>query len=328
MNKLLLACFLIAIVASADVPSWAYDSFAHWCTKWEKTYDSPTERNYRVGVFYTNMMYIHETNTAQKSYQLDINMFADLTTDEFLEMYTGFKPTLSLQGPNYKEIITTGAVPASVNWTAAGAVTGVKNQQQCGDCWAFSTTGSLEGIYEIKTGTLTSFSEQQLTDCSDAYGNQGCNGGLMDDAFKYVEAKGIMTEAQYPFKGVDGTCKYNAADVVFKITGYTDVPPSNNDALQAAAAQQPVSIGIDAEAIMFYSSGIFDNKNCGTELDHGVLVAGYGTDAGTNYWLVKNSWGETWGEAGYIRFVRATGTGTAICGLNLQASYPEYTDSL
>jgi len=230
---------------------------------------------------------------------------------------------------NYKSInVDVSTLPATVDWVTAGAVTPIKNQGQCGDCWAFSTTGSLEGVYEINTKNLTSFSEQQLTDCSDSYGNEGCNGGLMDDAFEYVMAQGIETEKQYPFVGVDQTCAYNAADVVFKITGFTNVPPSNNDDLQAAVAQQPISIAIDAEAIMFYSSGIFDNKNCGTSLDHGVLAVGYGTEESTDYWLVKNSWGTSWGMSGYIKFVRATGSGTAICGLNLMASYPTWNDTL
>jgi len=323
MNKALIFCLIVALAASTEIPSWVYDSFDSWCNKFEKTYDSPSERNYRVGIFYTNLQHINKENAAQKSYKLAMNQFTDLTTSEFLEMYTGFKPKAT-KTMNYVTLPTAN-LPTTVNWVTAGAVTAIKNQGQCGDCWAFSTTGSLEGIYEINTKNLTSFSEQQLTDCSDSYGNEGCNGGLMDDAFEYVEKQGIQSEASYPFVGVDTKCTYNKADVVFTITGYTNVPASNNDALQAAVAQQPISIAIDAEAIMSYSSGIFDNKNCGTSLDHGVLAVGYGEEDSTDYWLVKNSWGTSWGMSGYIKFVRATGSGTAICGLNLMASYPTWT---
>jgi len=327
MNKAIILCLIVALAASTEIPSWVYESFDNWSTRFEKMYASPSERNYRVGVFYTNLQYILKENSIQTNYKLGVNQFTDLTTSEFLEMYTGLKPRERTM--NYQTInVDVKTLPATVDWVTAGAVTPIKNQGQCGDCWAFSTTGSLEGVYEITTKNLTSFSEQQLTDCSDAYGNEGCNGGLMDDAFEYVEAKGIETEKQYPFVGVDQKCKYVASDVVFKITGYTDVPPSNNDDLQAAVAQQPISIGIDAEAIMSYSSGIFDNKNCGTSLDHGVLIVGYGTTSGTDYWLVKNSWGTSWGMSGYIKFIRATGKGTAICGLNLQASYPTWNQSL
>jgi len=244
-------------------------------------------------------------------------------------MYTGlstpaFKPTTSVPMTTVRKAQN---LPTSIDWSQKGAVTPIKNQGQCGSCWAFSTTGSLEGIYAITTGTLDSFSEQQLVDCSDSFGNMGCDGGLMDQAFQYVEANGIELESTYPYKGVDGKCQYKAASTIFKIDNYTDVTPKDNDALQAAVAGQPVSIAIDAENIMFYSSGIFDNKNCGDSLDHGVLIVGYGTANSTDFWKVKNSWGASWGEEGYIRFIRVSGQVEAICGLNLEPSYPAYTAS-
>jgi len=328
MYKLLAVALIIAAVsAQSAIPTWAYDSFDHWCAKYGKTYDSPAEKEYRVGVYYTNMVFIHTSNTATTSYTLAVNGFADLTVEEFLEMYTGLNVTPTKMTERKERKLQAASVNETVDWVSAGAVTAIKNQGQCGDCWAFSTTGSVEGVYFLSGNPLTSFSEQQLTDCSDSFGNMGCNGGLMDDAFKYIEQNGIETESDYPFRGVDQKCQYKSSDVVFKITDYTDVPASDNDALQVAVNQQPVSIAIDAENIMFYSSGVFDNKNCGTQLDHGVLAVGYGTDSTTNqpYWLVKNSWGTSWGEAGYIRFLRASGQGTAICGLNLMASYPEYS---
>jgi C1A family cysteine protease len=326
---LLIALALTATYAqSSNIPTWAYDTFAHWMTKFGITYDSPTEKEYRAGVFYNNLLYIHQTNSAQNDYQLGANQFAALTTDEFLEMYTGYNTGIQkIEGAKQANLMDVSTLPTEWDWQSNGAVTGVKNQGQCGDCWAFSTVGALEGLYQIKTGTLDSFSEQQLTDCSDAFGNMGCNGGLMDNAFKYVEQYGIETESDYPFVGTDQKCKYNSADVVYKITGYTDVTPKNNDDLQTALYQQVVSIAIDAENIMLYTSGVFSNTNCGTQLDHGVTLVGWGVDSSSSkpYWRVKNSWGTSWGESGYIRFLRATGAGTAICCLNCDASYPTWS---
>jgi C1A family cysteine protease len=323
---LLIVALALTANAQSTYPSWVYDSFSHWMNKFDMTYDSPTEQEYRVGVYYNNLQYINKVNSAQTSYTLGANQFADLTVDEFLEMYTGYNTDIQkIPGTPQTRVLQAGDLPASVDWQAAGAVTPIKNQGQCGDCWAFSAIAAMEGIYEIVSGTLDSFSEQQLTDCSDSFGNMGCNGGLMDDAFKYAEQYGIETEADYPFKGVNGKCQYDATKVVYKITGYTDVTPKDNDALQTASAQQPVSIAIDAENIMMYTGGIFNDKNCGTQLDHGVTLTGYGTDSGTDYWRVKNSWGDTWGEAGYIRFIRESGTGTAMCCLNCDASYPTWS---
>jgi len=226
--KYIALALLIAVVASqTTVPTWVYDSFDHWCTKFSKTYDSPTERTFRVGVYYTNIQYIYATNAKQSSFTLAVNQFADLTQAEFVEMYTG------LSTPKITTTTTTATttirkaqnIPASIDWTTLGAVTPIKNQGQCGSCWAFSTTGSLEGVYAITTGTLNSYSEQQLVDCSEAYGNYGCDGGLMDNAFEYVMAQGIELESVYPYVAVDQTCAYNAANVIFKNTGFTNVTP-------------------------------------------------------------------------------------------------------
>jgi len=216
----------------------------------------------------------------------------------------------------------TDAPPAAIDWRAKGAVTAIKNQQQCGSCWAFSTTGSVEGAWAIAKGQLVSLSEQQLVDCSGPEGNQGCNGGLMDDAFKFIIAnKGICTEASYPYTAVTGTCQTTCTPVV-TISSYADIPASNETALYNAVGQQPVSIAIEADqsGFQFYSGGVFDDPTCGTALDHGVLAVGYDHDATTNldFWFVKNSWGNTWGEQGYIRMVR----GKNECGLAMMASYP------
>nr|1S4V_A Chain A, cysteine endopeptidase [Ricinus communis]1S4V_B Chain B, cysteine endopeptidase [Ricinus communis] len=216
-------------------------------------------------------------------------------------------------------------VPASVDWRKKGAVTSVKDQGQCGSCWAFSTIVAVEGINQIKTNKLVSLSEQELVDC-DTDQNQGCNGGLMDYAFEFIKQRGgITTEANYPYEAYDGTCdvsKENAPAV--SIDGHENVPENDENALLKAVANQPVSVAIDAGGsdFQFYSEGVFTGS-CGTELDHGVAIVGYGTTIdGTKYWTVKNSWGPEWGEKGYIRMERGISDKEGLCGIAMEASYP------
>jgi len=221
--------------------------------------------------------------------------------------------------------LPTTSIPDSVDWVAAKKVTGVKDQGQCGSCWAFSTTGSIEGGYAVDNNcdATVTISEQELVDCSTAQGNQGCGGGLMDQAFEFVIANGgLCSEADYPYTATNNNCTSSGCKSVLSITKYVDVPVNNEDQLQAAVATRPVSVAVDAETWQFYSGGVL-TSSCGTSLDHGVLAAGYGTDNGQAYWLVKNSWGGSWGEAGYIRLARGTGSGNpGQCGICMAASYP------
>jgi len=269
------------------------------------------------------MDFVEKHNAGNETWEVELNKFADLTSAEFKIMYNGYKPELRRQQrlPTLNDL-RVGAYPTgSVDWVAKGAVTGIKDQGQCGSCWSFSTTGSVEGIVQIKHGHLTSLSEQQLMDCSVSYGNLGCSGGLMDNAFKYVTANGLCTEAAYPYTARDGTCKSSSCTMSAdsKIMGYKDVTHTEN-ALGAAVDMQPVSIAIEADQSGFqlYKTGVFCGV-CGTSLDHGVLAVGYGTaTTGGDYWKVKNSWGTSWGEAGYIQICRNSDK----CGLANEPSYP------
>jgi C1A family cysteine protease len=225
-------------------------------------------------------------------------------------------------------------LPSAIDWSMKNAVTPVKDQGQCGSCWSFSTTGALEGAYSIKTGNLVSFSEQQLVDC-DTFGNggrdHGCNGGLMDNAFSWIaKNNGLCTESDYPYvSGITktpGTCAKSCKNVAGSdIVSFVDVESASDLAMMTALSKQPVSVAIEADQREFqlYKSGVFTGA-CGTNLDHGVLTVGYGTDGGNEYYKVKNSWSTTWGEKGYIRLGKGENynAGKGQCGILLEASYP------
>ncbi|XP_065874216.1 vignain [Euphorbia lathyris] len=289
------------------------------------------DKHQRFNVFKHNALHVHNTNKLDMPYKLKLNKFADMTSHEFRTMYAGskinhhrmFRGTRGNTSTFMYENV--GRVPTSVDWRKKGAVAPVKDQGQCGSCWAFSTVVAVEGINQIKTSELVSLSEQELIDC-DIEQNEGCNGGLMDYAFEYIKQNGgLATESDYPYEAEDGTCnvsKENSPAV--SIDGYEDVPENDESALLKAVANQPVSVAIDAGGsdFQFYSEGVYSGS-CGTDLDHGVAIVGYGTTVdGTKYWTVKNSWGAEWGEKGYIRMKRGISKKTGQCGIAMQASYP------
>jgi len=297
--------------------------FSKFASQHHKKYDTSDEFFKRYNIFKTNMDYIlrHEANS-ERTFTLKMNKFGDLTNEEFRAQYANYRPSLRANRVNAQ--INSSNIPASVDWNAAGKVTPVKNQGQCGSCWAFSSTGAIESINAINTGNLVSLSEQQLVDCSGSYGNAGCNGGEMQAAFEYVSANGgLCTEAAYPYTAEDGTCESSQCTPAVTISSYQNVATNSDSALATAVAQQPVSVAVEADGSnwQFYSGGVLTGS-CGTNLDHGVLTAGYGTSGGVKFWLVKNSWGADWGANGYIMLQRGISSSSGMCGILLDPSIP------
>ncbi|CAI0384772.1 unnamed protein product [Linum tenue] len=304
------------------------ERFEAWIAAQGRVYADAGEKARRFSIFKKNVAFINHSNKfGSKTYKLAVNQYADLTNKEFRAAKTGFKKPANLINPGSSSFRygNASSLPDTMDWRTSGAVNPIKDQGQCGGCWAFSAVAAVEGITKISTGKLVSLSEQELIDCDNTGNDQGCNGGLMDGAFQFVKAKGLTTESNYPYTAADGTCSTTkTTSPATKISGYEDVPANDEQALLKAAANQPISVAIDASgsAFQFYSSGVFTGE-CGTNLDHGVAVVGYGTsDGGIKYWLVRNSWGTSWGDQGYIKMQRDVGPKQGMCGIAMSASYP------
>ena len=320
---------LFATLAHSETPF--LDRFENWVQKFRIQFQTKNHLYDTLRKWMTNDEYIDRMNQLNRPYTLAHNQFSGMDEFDFIR----YVQNSQLQYPSPPLItneFNATVLPASVDWRTKNAVTPVKDQGQCGSCWSFSTTGALEGIYSIQTGKLVSFSEQQLVDCDNfKHGGKdhGCNGGLMDNAFSWIQKNGgLCSEETYPYISQTGetqSCQTTCSLVPkSQIQSWVDVQPTDQ-ALMTAIAQQPVSIAIEADQRDFqlYESGVFTGK-CGTTLDHGVLVVGYGTENTQDYYLVKNSWGTTWGDEGYIKLGRGPqyNNGQGQCGILLEASYP------
>jgi C1A family cysteine protease len=306
-------------------------AFSDFVTKYGRTYISPEEEQQRFTIFEDNYKLIERHNALNHSYKLSVNDFADQGVVEFKSARLGLAPPRE-RSPMWGNLPSLGMdlysgadLPASVDWTTKGAVTPMKNQRHCGSCWSFATTGALEGAWQIRTGKLVSLSEQQLVDCSTENGNSGCQGGDMDAAFDYLKKHGLCAESSYSYAASAGKCQASNCTASIPqgaVTGYFDVPVDDTEALMEAVAKQPVAVAIEADQEVFklYSSGIL-TEACGSSIDHGVLLVGYGSENGTEYWKVKNSWGPSWGEGGYVRIKRGLPK-AGECGIKSRASYP------
>lgn len=322
------------------------DKFLEFVDRFQKRYDTEAEWKFRLSVFSENFVTIlrHRLDHPTSSFQLGITPFADLTPEEFKLMYAssydrqrpsaydttdlaGDVNTWSAGCTSFSTHST--SLPDAIDWRQKNAVSSVKDQGQCGSCWAFSSTGAIEGAWSIRTGQLLDLSEQELVDCAGLkYGSEGCNGGQMDGGFKYVMQNGQCAAQAYPYtSGVSktaGKCA-NSCDPVVRMSGCRDVTSKDTFALMSAVAMQPVAVAIEADTRYFqlYTGGILDATTCGTNLDHGVLVVGYGEENGKKYWIVKNSWSSSWGENGYVRILRSSdATDAGICGIAMEASFP------
>lgn len=303
MNVLLIT-FVAAVTAFA--PSEYEAEFKAFLTTHNKVYEGD-ELNYRFGIFKASMDEVARHNAANNEWTKGINQFSDLTEAEFRRIYLGY-----LHRPrklSIEPVVEVDAPTEDIDWRGKGALTPIKNQGQCGSCWAFSSTGGLEGAQFVASGKIQSLSEQTLVDCSGSYGNKGCNGGLMDNAFKYVKAKGIASESAYPYTAKDGSCKQYTS--VQGCSSFTDVS-GGSSGLAKALAGQPISVAVDASKWSSYRSGVFSCSGR-PQLDHGVLLVG----SFDQYWVIKNSWGASWGMSGFIQLSK-----TNDCGVTQDPSYP------
>ena len=314
MKSIVFALFAIALSMNLR------DDFSAFEARYGKNY-LPAERAFRAKVFELNMEWARKMNAEGHPYTVGATPFADMTNQEFA--------TSKMCGCMLKPTMTKPATPImeaaleTVDWREKGAVTPVKDQASCGSCWSFSTTGTVEGAYFVHSGKLVSLSEQQLVDCATEpeYEARGCSGGWPWSVLGYVQKKGLCTEEDYPYHAKDEDCKDDKCEAAIHIKGYEEVEAMSGAALKAAVSKAPVSVAVEADSAVFqmYTGGIVDDSACGTSLNHGVLAVGYGE----NYWIVKNSWGASWGDKGYIKIAYKE-TGAGICGINQMNSYPTF----
>jgi len=319
-----------AVSAGTVLPTRAMfeAKFIDWCSEHNIHFSSGEEFVTRLSNWIENDMFIQATNAREElTFEVGHNAFSHMTQEEFVQYFNLGKGAPARSGLRKATPADNLAYPTSLDWRSLGGVTGVKDQGQCGSCWSFSTTGAVEGQYARKTGSLVSFSEQNLVDCDTS--DYGCHGGLMDNAFAWIKKNGgLCTESAYPYvsggTGSRNTCKTTCSKVSGStVSSWFDLAQTDS-AMVAALQNGPVSVAIvaDSRSFQLYKSGVYNDASCGTNLDHGVLNVGYGTMTGGDYWIVKNSWGTSWGSGGYIYLARNTGVAGGMCGVLMQASQP------
>ena len=311
---------LFAVALSVNLRDTEFSLFQK---QYGKVYAAPEEARYRLAVFNDNLKKIEKHNAKHLPWTLGVNKFADISAEEFSYKFCGCAKDPKSRSGRITPIY--GDAPARVDWREKGAVTPVKDQASCGSCWAFSTTGTVESAYAIKTGKLVSLSEQQLVDCARRpdYECAGCGGGWPWSAIDYVSNHGLCTEEAYPYLGYDSDCKESECEVAVKTVDKVLLPMADEESLANAVAITPVSITLDASAMQLYRSGII--TSCTEYINHAVLAVGYDVEeeSGIKYWIVKNSWGEDWGEEGYCRIEKDVG-GMGRCGITYSSVYPTF----
>jgi len=295
-------------------------AWTHWKQSQGKSYGNNSEEQYRFQVFQKNLDEVYRLNGQNNGATFETNKFADLPQEEFASIYTGFRGSPTLGAQQNVKLLDTSNLADSVNWVTAGAVNAVKDQGHCGSCWAFSTVAAVETANYLgkQMSSMPNYSEQQLVDCAGGlYFNNGCHGGLMDNGFRYVKDHPLTNESDYPYRAMDGSCRNPTGTGT--VSTYTDVQRGSASQLRAALSKTVVSVAIEADrsVFQFYKSGVLTSSECGTHLDHGVAAVGYGNESGEDYFLVRNSWGPSWGDQGYIK-IGANNT----CGILSQPLYP------
>jgi C1A family cysteine protease len=300
--------------------------FIKFVTTHGKSYATKEEYEFRSNLFKQALAKIELENAkVENTFTVGINKFADWTHEEYKRLL-GYKSN-RIAGSRPAPVNYNVSIPTSVDWRTEGAVNPVKDQGQCGSCWAFSAVSSTESRYKIAKGTLYSLSEQQVVDCCDYGGSMGCNGGDEDQAMDYIRDKGIMLGKDYPYVAYDQDCAYDANKLTpVHPSSHTMVQANSAVALKTAIASGPVSVAIEADTTVFqfYTGGILNSKSCGTDLDHAVVAVGYGVDSVKGeFYIVRNSWGSSWGEKGYVRIAGGK-DGAGICGIQSDCAYPNF----
>jgi len=334
---IILTCVIASVIIfalSGPMSSPNTTNFDQFVIKFNKKYQTKEDYNYKKKIFESNLAKINKFNSENHTHKLAINEFADLTDDEFIKMYNlrpvsafrAYTPVDKTQKNN--KIITEPIEP--IDWVNNGVVGRIRDQGNCGSCWAFSANSAIESLYALTHNkTYIEFSEQELVDCAgEEYGNFGCNGGDPCETFKYVKTHGISKLKDYPYHARDETCKNKTTERAFFLKeGCKEIQQNSASAMGQELKTKPISIYITAAAFVFrfYKEGII-TEGCGDELGHCVNLVGTGIDekTGQKYWRVRNSWGPNWGDKGYVRVLREDekDPSPGVCGVNMIPAYP------